>query len=181
MPQPSPGPSPTGCPGTRVPGHTECLAHLADPDRAAYLAGLRPGADIDHRFTPFTHALLDALLDALRDPATGHPRLGSAWFEAATFERDAGFESATFKGDAWFRAATFERVALFESATFECADRLGPLVCVGRVNLSGAVFGAPVTLSIAARRLECRRTRWSSTAEVRLRYATVDFSHAVFE
>ncbi|MGW5972732.1 hypothetical protein [Streptomyces sp. NPDC055186] len=33
----------------------------------------------------------------------------------------------------------------------------------------------------AARRLERRRTRWSSTAEVRLRYATVDFAHAVFE
>ncbi|MGA5120950.1 hypothetical protein [Streptomyces pseudogriseolus] len=31
------------------------------------------------------------------------------------------------------------------------------------------------------RHLECRRTRWSSTAEIRLRYATVDFAHAVFE
>jgi hypothetical protein len=47
--------------------------------------------------------------------------------------------------------------------------------------LSGAKFGGPVTLSFAARRLECRRTRWSSTAEIRLRYATVDFAHAVFE
>jgi hypothetical protein len=47
--------------------------------------------------------------------------------------------------------------------------------------LYGAVFGGPVTLSFATRHLECRRTRWSSTAEVRLRYATVDFSHAVFE
>ncbi|WP_322734557.1 hypothetical protein [Streptomyces ferrugineus] len=47
--------------------------------------------------------------------------------------------------------------------------------------LSGAVFGGPVTLSFATPRLECRRTRWSSTAEVRLRYATVDFAHAVFE
>ena len=64
---------------------------------------------------------------------------------------------------------------------FERTDRLGPLVCAGRVNVSGAVFGTPVTLSIVARRLECRRTRWSSTADVRLRYATVDFAHAVFE
>ncbi|MFF5760889.1 hypothetical protein ACFY7A_36305 [Streptomyces longwoodensis] len=38
-----------------------------------------------------------------------------------------------------------------------------------------------MTLSFAARRLECRRTRWSSTAEIRLRYATVNFAHAVFE
>lgn len=47
--------------------------------------------------------------------------------------------------------------------------------------LSEAVFGGPVTLSLAARRLVCRRTRWSSTAELRLRHATVDFSQAVFE
>ncbi|MGW6026570.1 hypothetical protein [Streptomyces sp. NPDC055099] len=38
-----------------------------------------------------------------------------------------------------------------------------------------------MTLSFAARRLECRRTRWSATAEIRLRYATVGFAHAVFE
>ncbi|MFF3350967.1 hypothetical protein [Streptomyces sp. NPDC002779] len=49
------------------------------------------------------------------------------------------------------------------------------------MNLSGAVFSGPVILSFAARGLECRRTRWSSRAELRLRYATVDFAHAVFE
>ena len=392
---------PFGCPGIHVPGHTACLAHLPGPDRDAYLAGLTPGADIDHSGTPFTPSLLAALLDPLRDPATGHPQLGGALFESATFEGDARFdsatfngravfESATFKGDAWFGSAvfehiagfgsavfegnawfgsaafkrdtvfglaafkgqaefaaatfegdvgfwsatferptvfdsatfkgdtrfalatfkavarfesttfqrpavftsatfkagavfdwaTFEHVALFESATFqddagfqwstfkeiavfesaafqgpavftsatfqggagfksvtfqsdawfgssafqndagfeavtfqsdawfgsstferdavfeaaafernawlesatfERALRLGPLVCAEQVRLSGAVFGGPVILSIAARHLECRRTRWSSTAEVRLRYATVDFAHAVFE
>ncbi|MFI7086541.1 hypothetical protein ACIBUR_23460 [Streptomyces anulatus] len=72
-------------------------------------------------------------------------------------------------------------VAWFWSATFVTADSLGPLVCAGRIVLSGAAFGGPVTLSFAARRLECRRTRWSATAETRLRYATVDFAHAVFE
>jgi hypothetical protein len=55
------------------------------------------------------------------------------------------------------------------------------LVCTGRVKLSEAVFHGPMTLSFAALRLECWRTRWMSTAEVRLRYATVDFAHAVFE
>jgi hypothetical protein len=64
---------------------------------------------------------------------------------------------------------------------FERATGLGPLVCAGRLQLSGAVFGGPVSLLCAARHLECRRTRWLSTAEVRLRYATVDFAHAVFE
>ncbi|MFE1206204.1 pentapeptide repeat-containing protein [Streptomyces sp. NPDC058762] len=252
-----------------MPGHTACLAHLADADRNAYLASLPPGTDIDHRGTPFTEPLLDALLNALRDPATGHPRLGEASFEsatfhgsanfwgavfqgeasfgaatfqgnarfgeesflsdtqlksapfmsgarltAATFERGAGFESATFKQGAWFRAVTFGRSvwfgaaafqgearfgaatfqgdvwfgeaafqgdARFAAVAFERATSLGPLVCAGRLQLSGAVFGGPVSLLCAARHLECRRTRWLSTAEVRLRYATVDFAHAVFE
>ncbi|MET7737714.1 pentapeptide repeat-containing protein [Streptomyces sp. NPDC005402] len=129
---------------------------------------------------------------------------GLAIFDSATFERDASYWSATFKDDArfasaifkgpaTFRSATFERDAWFESATifksdarfesatFKTTYKFGPLVCAGRTRLSGALFGGPVTLSIATRRLECRRTRWSSTAEVRLRYAAVDFSHAVFE
>ncbi|MET8346776.1 pentapeptide repeat-containing protein [Streptomyces microflavus] len=238
-------------------GYTACLAHLADADRDAYLAGVAPGTDIDHRGTSFTEPLLDALLAALRDPATGRPRIGDtsfgsavfeggAQFEAATFEGkagfgsatfkrdagarsaafeytgfasavfkrdaefgwatfgggagfgsatfesyagfgsavfkgDAGFWSATFEGDARFGLATFEGDALFGSATFERAPALGPLVCAKRVVLSGAAFGGPVTLSFAAYHVECRRTRWSSTAELRLRYATVDFAHAVFE
>ncbi len=95
---------------------------------------------------------------------------GNAKFEAATFESGSGFEAAVIERDAWFADTVFDRSASF-----------GPLVCAGRLVLSGAVFGGPVTLSLAAHRLECRRTRWSSTADVRLRYATVDFSHAVFE
>ncbi|MEV8548625.1 pentapeptide repeat-containing protein [Streptomyces glaucescens] len=275
-----PGADPVGCRGIHVPGHTACLAHLADADRDAYLAGLTPGTDIDHRGTPFTGPLLDALLNALRDSATRRPRLGAAqfksaifegyagfgaatfqdyaefgsatfqgiaqfesatfqsaarfdsatfqgdarfdsatfqevaWLNSATFQGDARFDSATFQEVAWFRSATFQSAAWFESATFqgnawfssatfqnhvqfalatfqgqvgfELADfeqwvSLGPLVCAGWVRLSGAVFNGPATLSFAARRLECRRTRWLSTAEVRLRYATVDFAHAVFE
>ncbi|MEV5358386.1 pentapeptide repeat-containing protein [Streptomyces sp. NPDC052693] len=297
-----PAADPVGCRGIHVTGHTACLAHLAGADRDAYLAGLTPGASIDHRGTTFTESLLIALLNVLRDSATGHPRLGDAgfgsatfdgvagfgsatfdgfagfesatfesvagfelvtfegdgrfesatfesvawfesatfkddvWFESATFKDDAAFGSATFEGDVWFESATFKDDvwfgsatfkgaaalrsatfegdawfesatfksdvwfgsatfkgdarfesatfkgdAMFESATFEEADRVGPLVCAGRVELSGAKFGGPVTLSFAARRLECRRTRWSSTAEIRLRYATVDFAHAVFE
>ncbi|MFF6813981.1 pentapeptide repeat-containing protein [Streptomyces sp. NPDC012403] len=260
---------PVGCRGIHVPGYTECLAHLAGADRDVYLAGLTPGASIDHRGTTFTESLLNALLNALRDSATGHPRLGAAgfgsvtfegeagfdsatfegaagfgsatfegdaWFGSATFEGDAWFGSATFKGDARFRSATFEGEAGFDSATFKGdarfgsatfegdagfgsatfegdawfdsatfkgdagfgsvtfegdawfgsatfveSDQFGPLVCAGRLVLSGAMFGSPVTLSFVVCRLECRRTRWSSTAEIRLRYATVDFAHAVFE
>ncbi|MFF6981305.1 pentapeptide repeat-containing protein [Streptomyces sp. NPDC008343] len=275
---------------------------MADAERDAYLSGLTPGARIDHRGTPFTHPLLDALLNALRDPASGHPRVGSArfewatfhddahfesttfegnarfeavtfhrgawfrsarfrlvtgfnsavfhgvasfeaatferdaWFSAATFHRDADFGSATFMhgagygsavfhdlawfrsasfqgvtlfdsasfhGDAWLREATFQHGASFEAADFHSATRfesanfqrdasfesavfrhtitLGPFVCAGRVQLSQAEFSSPATLLLAAHRLECRRTRWSSTAELRLRYAEVNLSHAVFE
>lgn len=172
---------PVGCRGIHVPGHTACLAHLAEADHDAYLATLSPGADIDHRGTPFAEGLLNQLLTALRNPATGNPRFGvarfdsvtfqdTAWFNSATFQDTAGFDSATFQGDAWFVRAVFERLT-----------SLGPLVCAGRMVLSEAVFGGPVTLLLAARRLECRRTRWSSTAELRLRHATVDFSQAVFE
>ncbi|WP_455711634.1 pentapeptide repeat-containing protein [Streptomyces cyaneofuscatus] len=340
-----------------MPGHTACLAHISDAQRATYLAGLAPGDTIDHRGTSFTEQLLSDLLDAFRDPATMEVRLGSAifesvtfegdarfdsatfegaadfgavtfkgacnfasatfearagfesatfkgdagfesatfkgdagfesatfrrdawfesatfrrdanftsatfeghalfasstfesrarfgsatfeghalfasstfeshaefgsstfdgdawfesatiegsgWYESATFRRDAWFESATFRRDAWFESATFRRDAWFESAafngaawfesvtidgdacfalaTFTNADRFGPLVCAGQVKLSGATFGSPVTLSVVARHLVCRRTRWSSTAEIQLRYATLDFAHAVFE
>ncbi|MFJ8540805.1 pentapeptide repeat-containing protein, partial [Streptomyces sp. NPDC093586] len=91
-----PATDPLGCRGIHVPGHTECLAHLADTDRDAYLAGLAPGADIDHRGTPFTEPLLNALLNALRDSATGNPRFGLAGFESATFQGTAEFGSVTF-------------------------------------------------------------------------------------
>ncbi|WP_328587086.1 MULTISPECIES: hypothetical protein [Streptomyces] len=66
-------------------------------------------------------------------------------------------------------------------AVFKRPASIGPLVCAERLMLSEAVFDGPTTLALAARRPECRRTRWSSTAEPRLRHATVDFSHAVFE
>lgn len=95
-----PATDPVGCRGIHVPGHTACLAHLADPDRTAYLTGLHPGADIDHRGTPFTEQLLNALLDALRDPITARPHLGDAGFVEAQFSGEAGFDGAQFSGRA---------------------------------------------------------------------------------
>ncbi|WP_256096129.1 pentapeptide repeat-containing protein [Streptomyces sp. LUP30] len=106
---------------------------------------------------------------------------GGAWFDGATFASDAWFDGVTFTGDTRFDGATFAGDARFEEAVFEQSANFGPLVCAGRVMLSWAAFDGPVTLTLAARRLECQRTRWSSTAEMRLRYATVDFSYAVFE
>ncbi|MGY3056845.1 uncharacterized protein YjbI with pentapeptide repeats [Streptomyces sp. TE3672] len=142
MPHPSPEPSPVppdwphcghgttpenpvGCRGIQVLGHTACLAHLADTDRDAYLAGLTPGTDIDHRGTPFAEPLLDALLSALHDPAAGHPRLGDARFEGAQFSGNARFSGAQFSGDARFDGAQFSGDARFEQVRFSVAAVFG--------------------------------------------------------
>ncbi|MFE5522804.1 pentapeptide repeat-containing protein [Streptomyces virginiae] len=259
---------PVGCRGIHVTGSTACLAHLNDVDRTTYLAGLAPGAGIDHRGTPFTGDLLDQLLTAVTDPATRDPHIstarfdgakfsgiaafhiaqfsgdarfngakfsGDAWFDGAQFtgtaafnsvefsgtagfsdaqfSGDAGFDSAQFFGDVWFigaefsggitwfnsakffgttwfnnaqfsgdaafNSAKFSGDVWFNSAQFLMSARWGPLVCAGRVDLSGAVFGAPVTLEIAASAVQCTRTRWESTATVRVRRAKVDLGYAV--
>ncbi|MEV1082709.1 pentapeptide repeat-containing protein [Streptomyces sp. NPDC050211] len=106
---------------------------------------------------------------------------GDARFESATFTGIAWFGSATFTGFAWFEATNFTEDVDFRATVFEQAGELGPLVCGKTVFLSGARFSGPVTLSIAARGLECHRTRWASTATLRLRHADVDFAHADFE
>ncbi|WP_234321303.1 pentapeptide repeat-containing protein [Streptomyces katrae] len=113
-----PATDPVGCPGIRVPGHTACLAHLTDTDRNAYLASLAPGADIDHRGTPFTEPLLTSLLYALRHPTTQNPHLGDARFDWAQFSGDARFDWAQFSGDAGFNGAQFSRSAGFNGAQF---------------------------------------------------------------
>ncbi|MFB7498718.1 pentapeptide repeat-containing protein [Streptomyces sp. NPDC056161] len=209
------------------------------------MAELAPGADIDHRGTPFDEDLLARLLTARHDPTTGKPRLGTAkfggaqfsgranfdgaqfstfaefngaqfstfaWFPGAQFSGPAQFERAQFSdraefagaqfsgaasfgcarffGSAGFLQAQFSRDAEFDGvqfaddatfrrARFAAAPLLGPLVCAGVVDMSGAVFEAPVTLEIAARGVRCERTRWESTATVRLRHATADLGHAV--
>ncbi|MFJ4828952.1 pentapeptide repeat-containing protein [Streptomyces sp. NPDC088747] len=106
---------------------------------------------------------------------------GAAGFESAAFNAIADFRSAGFNGIADFQAAGFTEDVDFGAAVFERAGELGPLVCGKRVFLSEARFSGPVTLSIAARGLECHRTRWASTATLRLRHTDVDFAHADFE
>ncbi|SFY51011.1 pentapeptide repeat-containing protein [Streptomyces sp. F-1] len=334
------------CQGRSVGSYTACLAHLDSAERAAHLASLIPGADLDHRGTPFTQSLFDELLAPLRDPVSGRARVGEALFDEVRFAGDAelegidfggfcSFASAVFdggvyvrevhagddfrlgaarvagdvwlddtevRGDAWFyetrikgtlrfcvlevgRGAMFKGMtcgdayfsgvrvrgvasfggavidgeAAFDGAVFEdgadfekirvagracfdgtrfhrgraCFDgadiggelqfadahfatratfdgaalggdlsfsgarleagvsfrravfrrtaRIGPLVCPGTVDFSDAVFEAAVTLEAAAQEVCCRRTRWASTAALRLRYAEVDLSDAVLE
>lgn len=258
-----------GCRGRRVDPYAECLAHLSTTDRAAYLAGLLPGADLDHRGTSLSEELLTELLARLHDPATDRSRTGKvafsgaefagearfdgvefgdearfngakftgdARFDGAQFEGtagfggtefagDAGFPKATFGRDAWFDGATFHeqarfrwvefggdaefnqakfgldarfngarfggdarffgaqflRNAHFNRAAFTRASVMGPFVCVGELVLSEAVFDVAVTIEAATAGLVCRRTRWASTAALRLRYAGVDLSDAVLE
>ncbi|WP_030931928.1 pentapeptide repeat-containing protein [Streptomyces sp. NRRL B-24720] len=113
---------------------------MTDIDRSAYLAGLAPGADIDHRGTSFTEPLLDDLLGALRDPATGHPCFGAAEFHSASFEGVAKFESATFVGVANFISATFRGDAVFESATFRDDAEFGSATFEGVAKFESATF-----------------------------------------
>ncbi|MFE7034118.1 pentapeptide repeat-containing protein [Streptomyces sp. NPDC057621] len=111
--------SPIGCRGVQVTGHAACFAHIADADRDAYLSALTPGTDIDHRDTPFAQPLVEALLNALYDPAIGCFRLGFARFDSAIFQDYACFEGATFQGSADFRSVTFQGHAVFGSVTFQ--------------------------------------------------------------
>lgn len=286
------GEPPDICRGMRVSDHAACLAHLTDAELAIYLADVEAGANLDLRGTPFTPALLEALLEA--QPNLGDTRFdeatfsgdadfgdvtfsgevsfrgatfsgdadfsgvtfpAGAWFEGATFDDDvwfvqaefpagAWFDGAKFFGDVWFdqtefsvawfagaefsggdvvftrasfsgevsfRGATFTKPASFNVATFSgpasfegaefsgdvsldgarffgvtqfrrvkfvMASQFGPLVCK-LLDLSDAVFGQPVTLKIAAGAVRFVRTRFESTATIRLRYAYVDFSDAV--
>ncbi|MEU9106372.1 pentapeptide repeat-containing protein [Streptomyces xanthophaeus] len=192
-----------GCRGRSVALHTACLAHLGPADRSAYLAGLRPGGGLDHRGTPFTEELLHELLAALTDPADGRPRMGEARFDGARFDGAARFGDATITGGLGFRAvevggdldlagaemggqALFDGARIGGDADFRGVDfarttALGPFVCEGRTDLSEAVFGAAVTIEADTPALHCRRTRWTSTAALRLRRAAVDLTDAIVE
>ncbi|MEU6572566.1 pentapeptide repeat-containing protein [Streptomyces sp. NPDC046805] len=282
--------SPMGCPGRTVEPYAQCLAHLDDDDRHAYLASLQPGATVDHRGTSFTADLFAELCEALRGPngvAFGDGarlwqtqfgegadfrgvrfgdvtefsgatfgnradfrgvRFGNwtsfqavtfgehvwfneaafgddilfqgakfgriavfsevvfgegAWFSGATFGHTAEFHMARFDGNAGFigtvfggvatsfaavtfggetdfRGATFVEDAPFRGAKFNGAVNLGPLRC-RNMDLSRAVFSAPVRVEATARKVVCADTRWMSTSTMRLRYADVDLSGAVVE
>ncbi|WP_329127255.1 pentapeptide repeat-containing protein [Streptomyces sp. NBC_01465] len=103
---------------------------------------------------------------------------GPARFGEAQFSGPARFDGTRFSGDAWFGGTQFSGDAQFFGTQFAVMSWFGPVVCGQRVDLSGAIFEVSVTLEIAAREVRCARTRWQSTAIVRLRYATADLSHA---
>ncbi|WP_308102169.1 pentapeptide repeat-containing protein [Streptomyces sp. S07_1.15] len=149
-----------------------CLAHLAEADRAAYLAALVPGADLDHCGTPFTTELLNRLLDALHDPATGRPRLGTAWFGGSVFTGEAQFDRATFSDVAGFEGATFARGAGFEGATFARGARFVGATFAQGARFVGATFSNGAWFRRATFAGEARFDRAAFTRGARFGRAT---------
>ncbi|WP_063762127.1 pentapeptide repeat-containing protein [Streptomyces bicolor] len=113
----------------------------------------------------------------------------SAWFENVKFAGLVRFSGARFKGgDARFSESefmrnvrfddvTFNHAARFNGATFRASSRLGPLRAA-ELELTGALFLAPLTIEAAANSVLCQGTRWEAATIMRLRYALVDLSNA---
>lgn len=91
------------------------LLHADPAERAAYLASLTPGADLDLRGTTIVGDLLNRILTRVADPATGRSMIGTARFETATFTGDAVFHGAAFTGVAGFSGVAFTGRARFNA------------------------------------------------------------------
>ncbi|MEU9719152.1 SAV_2336 N-terminal domain-related protein [Streptomyces sp. NPDC047976] len=172
------GPPP--CTGIRPPGRRACLAHLPDAERDAVLRSLGPGSSVDFRGTTFGDGLLERVLDAVRDPGTGHVRLGEADFTAARFEdgweesepaftRDADFTRAVFTGPARFLSATFGGEASFEHAVFHREAAFEGSTFAGRASFANSSLAGPGRFASVT---------WA--AEVSFRRAVLE-GEAVFE
>ncbi|MEU9631588.1 pentapeptide repeat-containing protein [Streptomyces luteogriseus] len=115
---------------------------------------------------------------------------GEVSFFEAIFKRAVHFDSAAFGGDASFRRVLFSRGVSFGGARFtgqadfsgskiEKATQFGPLFCAGDLDLTNMTFAVPVTIEASAVAVRCNRTRWESTATLRLRHARVELADAV--
>ncbi|WP_250290243.1 pentapeptide repeat-containing protein [Streptomyces atroolivaceus] len=122
----------------------------------------------------------------------GGARFGTVQFDGAGFDGDADFSQVRFDGETSFTSAEFGGRATFSGARFECGVSfgwahfamtpvLGPLVSRQTLSLWNAVFDGPVVIEAAASGLDCGRTRWASTATLRLRHADLDLTDAVCE
>ncbi|MQY16166.1 hypothetical protein SRB5_63600 [Streptomyces sp. RB5] len=129
------------CRGRTVGAYTLCLAHLDDAGRAAHLASLTPGMDLDHRGTPFTQSLLDELLAPLRDPGSGRARVGDVSFDEARFTGDAELEGIDFSGFCSFASAVFDGNVYVREVRVEGDFRLGAARVAGDVWLDDTYVG----------------------------------------
>ncbi|WP_416969339.1 pentapeptide repeat-containing protein [Streptomyces sp. 4F14] len=106
---------------------------------------------------------------------------GQVRFERADIGAGAEFDDSVFGGAVSFRGAQSVGDISFYKVRFEQAAYVGPLACAGTVDLSEAMFHDTATIEVAANAVCCRRTRWMSSATLRLRHAAVDLSDAVVE
>ncbi|MBL3671012.1 pentapeptide repeat-containing protein [Streptomyces sp. M2CJ-2] len=106
---------------------------------------------------------------------------GEARFEGAQIRGDARFDEVRIGGTTRFDQVRIDGALSFHRAVLERAAVVGPLMCGGVLELSEAVFERAVAIEAAAAAVHCRRTRWASTAALRLRHAEVDLSDAVVE
>ncbi|MFD9308033.1 SAV_2336 N-terminal domain-related protein, partial [Streptomyces sp. NPDC060048] len=153
---------PAGCVGIRMWPRAYCLAHLSPEEQALQLGEFRPGGAVDLRGTTFAGGLLERVLRTLRDPSTGHVRIGTAafdrahfvdeWsavgaefddrtsFDRAVFDERAGFEAARFSGPASFGRTVFRRGVAFDGGTFDRAARFGRADFGGSAGFTDALF-----------------------------------------
>ena len=110
---------------------------------------------------------------------TGHARFDRTMFAGlAEFDR-AAFRTGPAGGGVTFSGAIFKGDAGFVGAVFQSEPLMGPLTCWATLDLSGAEFAVAVTIEAAVNYIRCVRTRWQSTATLRLRHASVDLTDAV--
>jgi hypothetical protein len=140
-----------GCTGVRLAGGLKCLAHASKEEQDTALEQLRTTGMIDARGVQITSPLLGRILASAPRDAHNHPLFSQAGFGGATFEGDAGFNTATFKvlamfggatfeGDAGFRGAAFGGEARFGQATFERDAEFGGATFEGFAGFDGATF-----------------------------------------
>ncbi|MEU1934356.1 pentapeptide repeat-containing protein [Streptomyces coeruleorubidus] len=113
-----------------------------------------------------------------------------AFFSQSRFEQHARFTSATFKAVARLEECSFSQFTEFDSVTFagachfngsvfESSAELGPLRCHSELDLSHCAFKSPITITAVSDSVKCERTRWESTAALRLRHSDLDLTDAV--
>ncbi|WP_242902639.1 pentapeptide repeat-containing protein [Actinomadura terrae] len=114
-----------------------CPAHLRPDEFDRFVAGIRPGADLDLRGVTVPAWLLDALLDALTGP-DGRPHIGRTRFDGAVLPSHAVLHGACVEGDSSFDGACFLGGASFYDARF-----------FGNVSFRGARFGGNASFHAA--------------------------------
>ncbi|MFD5577869.1 pentapeptide repeat-containing protein [Streptomyces pseudogriseolus] len=165
--------------GTRFSGYAE-FTGAEFGDTADFSMGFASGT------TNFTEAVFKGSATFLSRAFHGETIFTNARFEKsvdlrAKYEDQTDFSSVIFTSDVSLGGATFDAAVTFQGAVFDQTNEIGPMSCIATVNLSGAAFNSPVTIALSAAQLDCRRTRWMSTAVLHLRHAQVDFSQAVYE